>query len=498
MLGQTSPPERARYRGQFILGPAFVDAPENWQRRVVNGSLRLMAHPDLNVVQATSGWDSISLIGYLLDPGNPGASDSTILNQLLPLTFDWLALLGRLAHLGGRWILIVGDGTTFRLLHDPMGLRQVFYLESNHPGELWCASQPGILARIAGLHLDEEVLTFVRSHAWPNGEHWLPGEVSPFRQVKHLLPNHYLDLATGRVERYWPARNFERLSLDDCVEQCAATLSNLMLSAHRRFDLAISLTSGWDSRLVLAASKPFARDLICMTLRTQSVASADVEVPALLLKRLGLRHEIVDGYAEADTCFQRILAANVPLPHPDWAADAWAILRRYGYTRVAVTGCGGEFARRRVSRKHELITPELLCSRGGMPVSPIALHAFAHWLSDLPIYNHDVWDLFRWEQRAGNWLAMCQLELGDVAWQDNFTPYNCRGLLERFFSVDVQHRWAPRCELQRRLIRRLWADTLALPINPHKQKPRRIRRLANYGLAAGKRLWRAVRAPHGK
>lgn len=494
MLGQTSPPERARYRGQFILGPAFVDAPENWQRRVVNGSLRLMAHPDLNVVQAASGRHSITLIGYLLDTGDPEASDSTILNQLLPFTSDWSGLLGRLVNLGGRWILIINDGTRCRLLHDPLGLRQVFYLNSSRSGEVWCASQPGVLARIGDLHFDEEALAFVRSRAWPNGEHWLPGDVSPFKQVKHLLPNHFLDFATGRVDRYWPVRDSARLSLDDCVDKCAVTLSGLMLSAHHRFDLAISLTAGWDSRLVLAASRPIAADLICMTLRTQSTASADVEVPALLLKRLGLRHEILDGFAEADRSFQRVFAANVPLPHPAWAADAWAILRRYGYTRVAVTGSGGEVGRRGVSGKYQPTTAEELCSIAGMTRSPFALQAYAHWLSGLPLHHYNVLDLYYWEQRAGNWLAMVQLELGDVAWQDIFTPYNCRGLLEHMLAIDVRHRWPPRHDLQRRLIRRLWSDTLALPINPHKQKRNRLLKPLLQGLSLGRRFRRAMLA----
>lgn len=495
MVEHTSWLERARLRGQFVLGPSFVDAPENWQRRVVGGSLCLTAHPDLPVAVASSGQDSIGLIGYLLDPNDPAATDSAILKQLLPLVSDWPGLLGNLAELGGRWMLIIGDGTRVRLLHDPLGLRQVFYLDPSHSDELWCASQPGALARIRDLPLDEDVVTFVRSRTWQNDEHWLLGDGSPFRAVRHLLPNHYLDLMTGKVGRYWPTRNAEPASLEGCVEQCAATLSGLMLSAHRRFDLAISLTAGGDSRLVLAASKPIARDLICMTLRTPKVASADVEIPARLLKRLGLRHDIVDGFAEPDHSFQGIFAANVPLPHPAWATDAWAILRRYGYTRVGVTGSGGEFARhRRDLRKHESITLELLCSIAGMPEGPIALHASTRWLSELPVYNRDLWDLFRWEQHAGNWLAMCQYELGDVAWRDVFTPYNCRALLERMISVDMRHRWPPRYEFQRRLMRRLWPETLALPINPHKPKPRRIRRLVSYGLAAGRRLARAMQA----
>lgn len=492
MLEHTARLERARYRGQFVLGPSVTDVPENWQRRTVAGSLYLLAHPDLSVAQATSGRTSISLIGYLLDPSDPEASDSSILNRLLSFVSDWPHLLERLAPLGGRWVLIVDDGTCCRLLHDPLGLRQVFFMRPSRSGAMWCASQPGMLARIGDLRVDEEVLAFVRSRAWPNGEHWLPGDLSPFNQVKHLLPNHYLDFASGRAERYWPVRNHPRLRLDDSVERCAAALSGLMRSAYHRFSLAICLTAGWDSRLVLAASRPIAADVLYMTLRMPSTASADVEVPALLLKRLGLRHEIVHGFTETDRSFQRIFAANVPLPHPGWAAEAWAILRRYGYTRVAVTGSGGEVGRRGISRTYGRITPDELCSIWGMTGSPFALRAHAHWLSGLSLHDYYVLDLYYWEQRAGNWLAAAALEIGDVAWQDIFTPYNCRSLLETMIAVDVRYRWPPRHALQARLIRRLWAETLANPINPHKKKRRSVPRLISYGREVGKHVGRAL------
>lgn len=65
------------------------------------------------------------------------------------------AFLEAAGDLGGRWVLIVDDGAEVRLLHDPMGLRQVFYTDRKACGALWCASQPAPLAEVLGLELFE-------------------------------------------------------------------------------------------------------------------------------------------------------------------------------------------------------------------------------------------------------------------------------------------------------------------------------------------------------
>jgi hypothetical protein len=38
------------------------------------------------------------------------------------------------------------------------------------------------------------------------------------------------------------------------------------------------------------------------------------------------------------------------------------------------------------------------------------------------LYNFTMRDMLYWEQRAGNWLSMCQAEF-DLAWKETFTPY---------------------------------------------------------------------------
>ena len=211
------------FRRQFILGPRFADELSSWKRIEVGSNICLTVHPDLNAHQAVHNGKSITLLGYVLDPRNPQARDAEILDDLICAldTCDSLdGFFERTYPLGGRWILIVDDGEEIRLFNDPMGLRQVFYTDVSFCRDLWCASQPGIIAKVLNLEVDKAVVReFINSDAYETwDECFWPGDTSLYKEIIHLLPNHYLDLSTGSRHRYWPDRNLGSLAVEEGVD----------------------------------------------------------------------------------------------------------------------------------------------------------------------------------------------------------------------------------------------------------------------------------------
>ena len=71
------------FQNQFILGPSFVKAFESWQKVSIDENFKLMVHPLLNVTQVKEGNKSLTLLGFILDPFDPKASNKDILTQLL-------------------------------------------------------------------------------------------------------------------------------------------------------------------------------------------------------------------------------------------------------------------------------------------------------------------------------------------------------------------------------------------------------------------------------
>lgn len=471
--------ERALYHNQFILGAFFVDEHTSWRKTRIRSSLCLATHPNLNVYQANHGKQSITLIGYILDPNNSDTNDSDIINNLIGEASDFDRVLDRSGSFGGRWILIIDDGKQIRLFHDAAGLRQVFYTDTHNSSELWCASQPGMIAERLKLGMDSSASDFLNSLKQREREYWWPGDSSPYKEIKHLTPNHYLNLDTGSSHRYWPNRPLEKLPLEEVAGRSAKTFQGLMESASKRYALAVSLTAGWDSRLVLAASKGIRDKVSYITVRQKGMPGnhADIMVPSFLVSKFGLKHDIVEAPPAMDEKFMSIFQKNVPFSHEKWGPDAQAIMKYNSHTKVTVTGSASEivrcFYRRTFNRK---ITPQLLSALTGMGNDLFAVRSYEKWLKEITNIasynildsNYNMLDLFYWEQRCGNWLAMCQLEF-DSAWKDIFTPFNCRELLVNMLALDEKYRSPPKYELYREVISQLWPDVLSAPINPHKR-----------------------------
>jgi hypothetical protein len=471
-----------KYHNHFVLGPSRIEALDTWRKTKISDSIHLMTHPDLNTCQVNDGPRSITLTGFILDPADPHASDADILADLAPVLGSSNDFAKHTGKYGGRWVLIVNDGRSIRLYTDTVGLRQVFYTSHGHGGDVWCASQPGMIAQILGLEMEPAAVDFIDSHEFRcNPEFRWPGDSTPYKEVKHLLPNHYLDLVDGRSKRYWPEGPLPQLSLDEAVERVAPMLSGLMTSAANRFDLSLSITAGMDSRLVLAAAREIKDRISYMTVRQIGMPDdhPDVAVPSQLLSNLGLKHDVVKSSLLIDDEFLAIFKKNVPVAHYVYAPDAQAILRYYAQKKVAVTGSASEVARSsfraiRNNPRNEDITIEHLANAQEIGNQTFAVDHYKQWWAGLgDIYNLHILSLFEWELDDGNWLAMCQLEF-DAAWKDIFTPFNCRDLIVTMLSVDPMYTMAPKYELYQTLIGKLWPEVLDTPVNPHKNYKRSL------------------------
>jgi hypothetical protein len=478
----------AQYISQFVLGPVSTVCRGGWKRTRIEGELQLCTHPGLGVTQATYRDRSLTLVGFMLDPDLPNSTDADIVERLLEGCTSLQTLIAGTSRLGGRWVLIATYGKNKYLFNDAFGLRQVFYTDPKLTGALWVMSQPKIGADVLNLAIDDAAQKFIASYEFrAASEYKWPGASTPYAAIGHLLPNRYLDLGTGSVHRYWPDRPLERIGLRDAVHQLSELFKGLIKAAATRFDLALAVTAGLDSRLVLAASKDVSKKITYVTVRQWMAPDdhCDIVVSGRLLERLGLKHTVIKAPLTASPEFSRAFKDNVFLAHNHYEPDAEAILKHFSRKKVVVTGSGGEVGRSYHSLPLEnngKVTAEYLSKLEEMGSNDYAVRYFQQWLDDLgDLYNVSLLDLFEWDIGSGNWLAMTQLEF-DIAWKDILTPYNCRAIMALMLSVDEKYRKGPENRLFLETIRNLWPEVLSEPINPHKncEQPslrRRIRSL---------------------
>lgn len=467
--------ERMVFRRQFVLGPASVDRFPSWQKLDLGAGLKLTVHPDLGVERARRGEAWAVLLGYALDSHNPRASNLDILHALLDALHTSDDLLEATDRLGGRWILIAHDGTRTIVLTDAAGMRQVFYTRGSPGDALWCASQPGLLAELLGLTVDAAAAAFMKTARYAsdtNASTWYPGDTTPFDRARLLLPNHYLHLESGRVSRCWPRKNLEPIPLDEAVPKCLRSMRGLMSSARGRFAMSVAMTAGWDSRLVLAASRNIAREMTYFTGIFWNMAPdhRDAASPTRLLSALGFENNLIPCRSEPSEEFLRIFRRNVVTAHPAYAAVAEGMLDERLRDRVCTKGDVAEivkcYFRLDKSLLHSIDAHDL-AALAEMDPHPFVIAAFEEWLGGARPFNVDLLDLFCWEQSMGSQEAMIQAECDLV--QESFSPLNCRELLTTMLSVDEKHRRPPTFELFRALIKEQWPELLNEPINDEAQ-----------------------------
>jgi len=494
-------------RRQYLLSSSpSGDIPGAKHTRITQ-RLFLTSHPHLEVTHLHDRGRSLTLLGYLLDPDDPSAGDAKVLEELLPRLGRCTDVIVPTYRLGGRWVLVVHDGADTIVFHDAAGLRPVYHeaAANGAAGELArCAAEPGLLARHVGLALDPGALAYLRTRGDSDSEvYWMPGDTSPYAGVRALLPNHYLDLRTGQAIRYWPTTAIPEVEFPRAVSLSARMLRGQLDAASRRWPLSISLTAGWDSRLMLALCREVAHGMFAFTLTYpgQRSTNPDVQVPARLLPKLGLRHHLIEYPARVDPDVRAVARFNHGSIGEAFCADIQSLLEAHPADRVCVTGDVAEVVKAHF-RRDDLADRDLtagdLAEVLKIGDGPFAAAAMERWLQSARPSPLPLLDLLCWEQMAGRWQARIRFEYDTV--HDSLAPLNCRQLLITLLGVAEEQRRSPGFSLLAAVIRELWPEVMCLPINPPEVLTLRSRlastasrlglsRLVPSAVKAGLRRW---------
>jgi hypothetical protein len=480
------------FRRQFLLTPIPCKTLSHWQHTDV-GSSHLYAHPDvqLSTVTSTDTKVVVVLVGYVIDPTHPERSNANILTTIASLAVSVREVTDYLCSLSGRFVLFLRIANDTLVFHDPCGLRTVYY--TRHKGEVFIGSQPYIFKEVIPLKEGERFSSYVKSsYVSTNIEHFIPSGISLFEEVKHLVPNHYLCCSTFSQIRYWPRTVLSTKPVDEVVAGASDLLVRLMIAANNRFKLALPLTAGWDSRMLLCASKGISTDIYFYTLQYRDLHrhSMDIDIPAKLLCSLGLHHNLIDcSHKTISEEFAEIYRQNAPLAHlNDWGDIAFGMFDAYPQDRVAIKGNCSEIARcfyYKYGAHRPIESPDQIVALvNGWDELPFIREQVANWYHSTnqvaTLTKIDILDLFYWEHRMGSWQAMSQLEWDVV--QEAYTPFNNRRLLELMLSIPTEWRKAAEYKLYKLMFNALWPEVMTQPVNPATIKGQFTNILARMGV----------------
>ncbi|MBC7364163.1 MAG: hypothetical protein H5U07_06440 [Candidatus Aminicenantes bacterium] len=463
-------------RRQFLLGPEFADF-DGWNKIKIDNTHLITAHPDLNISYLESGNNKVLLLGYFIDPFNPDFSDNDILANFLDEQIDMDNIILKLNKLVGRFVLIISKSDKLWLFHDACALRQVNYLVDKS-GHVWCASQPNLLAEMFRFDYDEEMISFRNLPVFVKGkdEFWFPCDLTPYKEIKYLLPNHYLDLNNGDVSRFWPRKgSFTKINLDECIERVSDLLKNSIKSGASRFNLKMSISAGCDSRKSLAASKEVKEKITFYTHTPIKGSKADIEVPSKLLPKLGLKHYVVN-LQPMDDEFKKYFETNNTWPREKHGNIAYSFMRFFGTDCVVLNSNISEYSGVWYWLPKSNISARNLAVLRSLNHKKI-INEIEKWLSDAKpscdAAGMNILVLFDLELRS-RWVSQALAEY-DIAFE-TFNPYNNRYLFQLELSVDEKIREGRNLRMPKRLIKKMWPEVLSEPINPEKGLLKKVKR----------------------
>lgn len=474
--------EKHVFRRQFIFSPRRINAFPGWKREEVGNRYFLLAHPDLSYTLIKNERNFLLLLGYILDPLYPERSDEKIVNELFSTAWSLGGLFTALKRMFGRYIIIASINGRMAAFSDPLGARALFYT-SDSAGRLWVASQSSILAEYFGFHTDREIeRDLFGIPLFAGEEYWYPGTVTAYREISHLLPNHYLDFSSKSQIRYWPVEELIKRDDQEVCDYVVELWRGAFRALCRRFDSALAISAGLDSRIILAASREVSSGMqfITHTHKNLGVSGPDIVIPSVMLPRLGLKHTIVFHSEHIDPDFERIFRRNVTTARRNKGVNAYALYRHFqecGKECVVINGNGGEITRNFYFLPRVIpLSGFSLASLAFMEASTVAVNQFGNWLEGLSGVResgYSVLDLLYWEQRIGNWASMSFSEY-DISFE-SFSPFGCKDLLESMLSVSASERCWPDFRFHQRVIQRLWPEVLEYGVNPVKGRKAALR-----------------------
>ncbi len=484
------------HRRQFLLGPRPAAPHPAWLARPAGGAV--LSHcPELPVRTAVDRcgveWCILG-IATQTDPHRPDPADQigVATTEAVPrLSWTW----------AGRWLLIGGG----RIYLDAAGLLGCYYRPGSGGEGCWASSSAALLAAVDRAAGTAPVPRPLRHGI---GVDWYPPPSSGFATIRRLLPSQALDLAAGApvpgcalppLERARPWAEAIRL----LEERLVTGLARLPRPNGR---IWIPLTSGYDSRLVLAAALRAGLAVETYTHLRADLPAGDRLLPPKLARAAGVRHRFTrpgrhSPAAEADYdahCGRQ--SAGVDRRY--YARGQWGFVRpgdlvlRTNSPDVGRVSWHNTFPP--PPTLEMLPEPEEIARWIREPEDSPALEGLREWIDHArahPVAGLEWRDRFHWEQRLGGWLSALEQSL-DLVPGARTHPANSAQIYGLLLALPPARRAAG--EHHRELIGRLAPELLEFPFNPPDDAFGRWA-VARHRLRddpAG--IWRAVRRRLGR
>ncbi len=457
------------FRRQFVMGNiSGENLTKAFRKEAIDDNFNLFFHKDLKLRRIDNDGKSLILLGFLIDPYDYKLTNEEILHKLMESSYDFDSLCQNTLSLGGRWALIYKDQKDFNILTDPSGLRQVCYsLDERIVG-----SNPAIISYIKNHDLrdDEEFKTYINSKFYRVNEMEWYGDKTPYKNIRKLLSNSYLDLNTFRTWNFWV--DIDKKSYEENIKTVSNLLVNELRAIDKREGIKVqSLTSGYDSRVIFAASEKASCDFdfFLSTMNTMDLDHADIKMAEKILADYGKQLEIIDNLEPLEDDFIKVLKKSVTgtqiLPKTLTIQLFYKKDKNYIHISGNNSAVFKSYYKKSTARDGKEVAKLV-----GLPKNlTIFNEDFDLWVKNRKDFAEEkdinLMKLFYWEMRMPNWGTQYQQE-ADLAMEE-FAPFNNREIIIRLLDLAKEKSYT---EVFDDIMAYLEPKLLTYPINPRNKK----------------------------
>ena len=238
----------------FVFSDMEINSPkEDWKQFILkynNKNYYLWYDSKNELSFKTKGNNFCLILGYAMDTVDWHMEIDIICDSLLSnLCKSLNCFYDYLDVLNGRFVIIFGYDNNIIALNDATAMRSVYY----HDKKCIIASHYEIIKNLTNETKHPFYDTFINIEKY---KPWtLPGDMTPYNNIKILLANHELDLITLKIRRFFPRENNKEISLDEALLILPNHLKNQMETLVKYATPLISMTSGRDSKLTLSTTR---------------------------------------------------------------------------------------------------------------------------------------------------------------------------------------------------------------------------------------------------
>lgn len=361
--------------------------------------------------------------------------------------------------LGGKYLLIYSDVSGTYVIPDATASVPFCYTTEESP--LICACDSEYIARKLGFNPDAERLEIRQMGELSQA---MPYDLTVYKQIKHLLPNHYFSFAERKSVRFVNYKERKNaITAGVAAAKTAPLIENLLKYYMRCFKLYCPITSGRDSRVVLSFMLSQDENVETYTMKHSdfSEEEPDIVIPRQIVEKFSINYRLLydteppaQVYQNFAEMFGKTGYSRRTLIHANTIKNACgdgAILN--GDIIDQVGKCSSH--------------RDIPCQFAGARYFRCKLHNYSkasvmylnQWIDEIKKSCEQVslFDLFSIENRMGRWAAQSNL-VYSLAGQRNLNVFNSRSIIYPWTLVPRKDRMLSKIHVE--LINRRYPSLL--------------------------------------